>query len=269
MRKAKTTDSVFDLLVKGRDEIIFNLFNMIRTCENATIFTDDRSYIVAQSNEYTPAWVFANDNFDDVTIQEVTPILSDMLRKNSCLKVNGEARYLTKILDQVAKSMDSSYQLHMEMNAYTCYQVKPVKEKGQKIISSTKHLDIMAKLLQEMAYDADCVTVSDEDAANFANAMVNSPNLALWEDEDIVAMAVIANKTNRYARINTVVTERNSRGKGYAGMLVSEMCADLLQDHIIPMLYANISNPYSNAAYVKIGFELQGTINEYRFVNSK
>lgn len=76
-------------------------------------------------------------------------------------------------------------------------------------------------------------------------------------------MAVVAYEDEKTARINTVVTERESRGNGYAGMLVSRMCEDLLEKGVEPMLYADAENPSSNRAYIKTGFEKVGDVTEY------
>lgn len=47
-------------MVTGNDEIVFNLFYLIRNNENAMIYTDGKHYIVAQSNYETPVWVYIN-----------------------------------------------------------------------------------------------------------------------------------------------------------------------------------------------------------------
>ena len=87
----------------------------------------------------------------------------------------------------------------------------------------------------------------------------------LWEDGDIRAMAMIAHIGGGMGRINTVVTERNSRGRGYAGMLTAALCEKLLAQGLTPMLYADAGNPSSNRAYQKIGMEARGQVAEYRW----
>ena len=67
-----------------------------------------------------------------------------------------------------------------------------------------------------------------------------------------------------FTRINTVVTDRSKRGKGYAGMLVSEMCRNEQQNENEIMLYADADNPASNRLYQRIGFEQVGQIAEYK-----
>lgn len=96
--------------------------------------------------------------------------------------------------------------------------------------------------------------------------MIGSHNLSLWKcNDEVCAMAMIAHKTNEIARINSVVTLREKRGNGYAGMLISKICKALIEDNIIPMLYADADNPSSNRAYQKIGFEKVGKVTQYKF----
>ncbi|MBE6752730.1 MAG: GNAT family N-acetyltransferase, partial [Ruminococcaceae bacterium] len=90
-------------------------------------------------------------------------------------------------------------------------------------------------------------------------------NIFLWKDENIVALAMIAHKTDKYARINTVVTDREFRGKGYAKMLIATLTTQLLSEGVVPMLYADANNPTSNAVYQKVGYTYQGEITEFQF----
>ena len=80
-------------------------------------------------------------------------------------------------------------------------------------------------------------------------------------------MALITHRTERYARINTVVTKEACRGKVYGAMLVKAMSDLVLNEGRIPMLYAEADYPSSNRMYQKIGYEKQGEIGEYIFKN--
>ena len=104
----------------------------------------------------------------------------------------------------------------------------------------------------------------EEEAEAFAKSKIGSPDFYLWEDEEqAVAMAQIAHRSARYARINAVGTLTPFRGRGYAGMLVSHLCRAALAEGLIPMLYADADYPSSNRAYQKIGFQSAGEIIEY------
>ena len=153
----------------------------------------------------------------------------------------------------------------LPMNVYACQKLQPLPLRGRAVVPREEHRSVMAALLRQMALDAEGQEVPEAAAADFAQAMVGSDRLLLWEDGDIRAMAMIAHTGGGMGRINTVVTERNSRGRGYAGMLTAALCEKLLAQGLTPMLYADAGNPSSNRAYQKIGMEARGQVAEYRW----
>lgn len=68
MKKIDVNDSVFQKMVTGNDDIVFNLFYLIRNSENAMSYTDGKNYIVAKSNYETPVWVYINGELKDNTV---------------------------------------------------------------------------------------------------------------------------------------------------------------------------------------------------------
>lgn len=265
MRRISGTDSIFDILVKGPDEIIYNLFYLIREDLDSYLVTNDRTYILAQSNAKTPVWIFQNGIPEPEVKEELCEIILEKFHGNNHLKINAKETYITDVLDQVSKQTGKPYTVNMPMNVYACRNVNRLKPHGSLITPGNQHKDRMAELLKEMVYDAEKVSLSDESAYEFANKMVNSDRLFLWENNEVVSMAMIAHRSEKYARINTVVTDKANRGRGYAGMLVSELSSRILSSSRIPMLYADARNPAANKAYQKIGFEKQGEITEFIF----
>lgn len=154
----------------------------------------------------------------------------------------------------------------MPMTAYVCRRVTlPAAFHGEQAAPEPQHQAAMASLLTQLVEDGEGQSIPPQEATRFAQAMTGSDALRLWLDEGrVCAIALIAHRTHAVARINTVVTDRALRGRGYAGMLVAGMCASLLAEGIIPMLYADTRNPASNRAYLKIGFEPVEQVTEYR-----
>ncbi|MEH7353475.1 GNAT family N-acetyltransferase [Neobacillus drentensis] len=79
-------------------------------------------------------------------------------------------------------------------------------------------------------------------------------------------MANISHRTAKYGRINAVFTPIEFRKNGYASALVAELCVILEKEKLVPMLYADISNPASNKVYQNIGFLKSGKITEIEFL---
>ncbi|WP_226887740.1 GNAT family N-acetyltransferase [Paenibacillus polymyxa] len=55
------------------------------------------------------------------------------------------------------------------------------------------------------------------------------------------------------------------RKKGFASAMVSELCCILENEHLVPMLYADLKNSVSNQVYKNIAFEEGGKITDIAF----
>ena len=152
----------------------------------------------------------------------------------------------------------------MAMTAYVCRKPVVPSAKGEMTNPAAEDKQTVADLLVQLVEDGEHSTVPRDGALRFAESVVGSKRVFLWKDGGKTrAMAVVAYEDEKTARINTVVTERENRGNGYAGMLVSRMCENLLAKGVEPMLYADAENPSSNRAYIKTGFEKVGDVTEY------
>ena len=117
-----------------------------------------------------------------------------------------------------------------------------------------------------MVWDLEKRSMYEGEAESFADDIVGSPDMYLWEnDTQVVSMAMIVHRAEKYARINTVFTDPSQRGKGYAGMLVGEVTQKILDEGRIPMLYTEQDNICSNAAYQSIGYILCRELTQFKF----
>lgn len=68
MRTVRGNDAIFDQMIRGKDEIVYNLIFSRREAKNTLLLTDDHSCIITQSREPKPVVVFLNghpaDNCD-------------------------------------------------------------------------------------------------------------------------------------------------------------------------------------------------------------
>ncbi|HEX3078317.1 MAG TPA: hypothetical protein VHQ24_15770 [Lachnospiraceae bacterium] len=214
MRYIMGNDPIFERLISGRYEYVFNLFYLIRSNEDALMITDDCTYIIAQSKRNTPLWIFVNDKANLETEKEIVQIVARQLEEYPKLKVNAEERYITPILNRVSLQTRISYSINMPMNAYACFHVTDIKSKGHMVCPTKEYINDMARLIREMVLDAEKKDIGEQAAINFANSMENSESLHLWKDGKIVSMTRVAHKSNKYARINTVVTEGQKDVRG-------------------------------------------------------
>ena len=254
-------------LLDENERIPMNLFEMILAGKEPFCLSDHESFILCQSNERAPLWLWCRENTAQRAVSAAADALAGRLALNPQLNVDAIPGRSDEILRLAAQKNGLVPQPVMALNAYVCRAAQSPVRRGRMVPPESAHRPVMASLLRQLVEDGEHQTLRDEDAQGFAAAMVGSDKLFLWEDEsgEVCAMAMIAHKTEKTARINTVVTDRAKRGNGYAGMLVASLCETLLPQGVTPMLYADAAYPASNRAYQKIGFEKTGEVTQYRF----
>jgi predicted GNAT family acetyltransferase len=155
----------------------------------------------------------------------------------------------------------------MTMEAYACYELKkPLNVTGILRRAETGDLEIIAEFFAGFSDGAYDVSVDPASQIPAAKRAIESGNLYTWiVDGTPVSMANIAHRSPRNARINAVYTPASLRKRGYASAIVAELCAILESERLIPMLYADSSNPDSNKVYQSIGFVKCGSIVDIKF----
>lgn len=260
--KIKGDDPVVDQLLIGNDRIVFNLVLLLRTQDGARLYTDGKSYLSAQSDASRPLWLYTNGKVSQNAENEITEILSEALRENPCLKINAREGYTESLLLRYAEEHGLRFSKRCTMNAYAVRSVNEISPVGQMIASEAKDIPEIAKLSQIATADDNGGNLSDEEALSFARKHAETGDLFFWRDGEIVSMARVI-RYGKHARINSVVTKREARGKGYAKMLVGEIAKRLLKEGLTPVLYAHADNPSSNRCYLNCGFENYGEICEF------
>lgn len=253
-------------LLDENQRITMNLFSLILSDEGSAAWTDERQFLICQSNPRTPAWAWFAPSADAGAETAGTEIFSGILRACPEAHINLTPGAARRALEAACRQAELVPVKKMAMNAYQCRQVLLPVCTGEAVVPTDADRPDMALLLETLAEDGEHQSIPPEAAQAFARAMVGSSRLLLWKDGgETCAMAMIAHQTPEAGRINTVVTRREKRGRGYAGMLVGTLCQKLLAEGVRPMLYADAAYPSSNRAYQKIGFTKTGEVTEYAF----
>lgn len=263
MYRVYGSNPLLDNLLTEKDRYCFNLFYRIREDAGAFIATDGSTCILAQSNPHTPVWIWLKNSPDEKSRVEISSILRERFSACGRIAVNAYEPYTEALLRSFANSEHAEYRINKRLNVYACPSVHPVQKRGRMLPAAPCYQEEIAQLITVMMRDADLQEPDREEARQYAEGKSVSGSLFLWENEEgkIVSMTDITHRTERYARLNAVVTAREHRGQGYAEMLVSSV-TQLLQDGLTPMLYADAGYPPSNAVYRKIGYVKQGEITE-------
>lgn len=255
-----------DRLLDEEQRITMNLFSLILSDERSAAWTDETQFLICQSNPRTPAWAWFAPNADAAAETAGAAIFTEILQACPEVHVNLTPGPGMQALEAACRQTGLVPVKVMDLNAYQCRQVRLPACSGEAVVPSEEDRPDMALLLETLAEDGEHQSLPPQAAQGFAQAMVGSSQLLLWKDGgETCAMAMLAHQTSEAGRINTVVTRREKRGRGYAGMLVGTLCQRLLAQGVRPMLYADASYPASNRAYQKIGFTKTGEVTEYAF----
>lgn len=267
MRSVENVHPFIKELLPENDKILFNLFYLIAESESAFWVTDDRSYLIGQTNENLPMWIWIGENVDEAARREIEAVIMERLTRNPNLKITADEDKIEALLQKVSYQMNIKYEKQVPMVVYRCDKVvNPKKAAGHMIYSTGQHKEILAKFITGMVFDLEKRSMREGEAEGFAEGTAGSEDLYLWEDEkQVVAMAMIVHRTEEFARVNTVYTDVSQRGKGYAGMLVGEVTQKILDEHRIPMLYTEKDNICSNAVYQRIGYTKCGELTQFLF----
>lgn len=266
MRLVKANDNVFDnLMTEEKSKIVFNLLFQIKNDPSAFIVTNDTSYIFTQDSKRTPNWLFINQELDDSTKEEIIAILSGMVKINPLLRVNGQEQYILPILEELSARLGISFKKEISMSVYFCKEVNKIAAKGQMIAPKEAHRERLKELISSMSKDTDGLLLGADDSEKYISSLIHSHSFFLWENEKVVSMAKIANKSESYARINTIFTDLEERGNGYTTMLVGEISEQLLAEGLTPVIYADSSVETKIEAYKTIGFEKAGDLTQFAF----
>lgn len=108
-----------------------------------------------------------------------------------------------------------------------------------------------------------------EQAQKAAEARLRAGDIFVWEDGQVVSVAMKTRPTRNGISVGLVYTPPELRGRGYATACVGELSRQLLgAGWKFCALFADLANPISNHIYERIGYRPVCDYEEYRFEDS-
>lgn len=258
------------------EKTTFNLITLIMNSENPEYLTDNKTYLICRSSNITPIWIWTSNDISEEKQEEVLEKLDTLLDDDKVLQVTSKEIIFKKIVDKYQEKITRGYfkekDYYLHMVTYKCENpvlTKPII--GKKERPTMDDLETL-KLFKKHDYE-DTLTeeysskVTDEHLLTKTLKHINDPNFYVWKvNERIVATASYVEEAEE-ARISCVFTNRDDRGNGYAGMLVYELCKEIIKKGKIPVIYADYDYLPSNKAYQKIGFKQVGDLYNVKIGN--
>lgn len=254
-----------------QDEVSYNLIHLLAgSPQNLGLKSPDGRMIFAQSPRGN-AWLWISRKVSEDRRQHLLQALVSELKEVTLPGVTGEPDVAEQFASCYAEERRETYRHHMTMESYHAPAVKPPHfVEGTIRQAAAEDTQQVAQFLVGFSEDAYGVRANAASQVETAQRLIQQGGLYLWiAGGKAVSMANVAHRSPRHGRINAVYTPRAERKKGCAGALVADLGLRLLQDGLVPMLYADQANPVSNRLYQHIGFSRCGTISDFKFVNNE
>ena len=168
----------------AEERVCFDLFSLILEREDALCRSDGARYLLAQSREDTPLWGWLAQELPEAAEDEAAACLAESLARCPALHVTLDPGRGQGVLRKAAERSGLTPETVLPMNVYACRKLQPLPLRGRAVVPREEHRPVMAALLRQMALDAEGQEVPEAAAADFAQAMVGSDRLLLWEDGD-------------------------------------------------------------------------------------
>ncbi|NQX44887.1 GNAT family N-acetyltransferase [Paenibacillus tritici] len=260
-------DSVLHSKAFMQEEAEYNLIHLIAGNKEALrIKTPEDDLIFAHAAGFNP-WLWISAEMDAGKRNSLVQQLLENLPDREFPGVTGTPETGRLFAEAYSRRTGKQARVHMLMEAYHCPQVQhPHNVSGRLVQADESYIPVIAEYLARFVEDVFGTESAPENFLGHAKEVTDSGKLRLWIDQGrAVSMANLAHQSFRHGRINEVFTLHEFRKQGYASAVVAELCAELLNSGLTPMLYADAANPDSNKVYQSIGFKRTGSIADLRF----
>lgn len=256
------------------EQVTFSLIPLILTSETLEYYTDGENYLICRSNPDTPIWVWNKDDISNSKLNELLLKLHSMLDEEKVIQITSKDIVFRKIFEIYKDIVVDNYFIqkgnYLQMRAYECNNlIKPKNVIGHKERPTYDDLELLTYFnkcdIEDTLTEEYSSKVTEEQLYETAKKHIENPNFYVWKvDDRIVATAGYTDN-----RIGMVFTNRADRGNGYAGMIIYELCEEIINAGKTPMLYVDADYVASNRAYQKIGFEPVGDLYNLKIGKSK
>ncbi len=227
------------------------------------LLSDGESCLVAQSDPNSPAWVWTRNGISDETLAALLESLEAM-RLARCLSgIVAKGSFIRL----AALAWDAALHRTQRIAVYRMDRLIPKSAPGEYLCGADVPPERAGALLGMLAQE-DGVSLSASVQLEMGEAFSKNRHAFGWRAPDgtIAAIAKRADAGDRFSDVHSVVTDAPYRGCGYAKALLTKVCAQILEEGRVPMLYADPEYPPSNAAYRAIGFTEKARLTALRLI---
>ncbi len=251
-----------------KDIIPFSLIETIK--QNPLILqSDEESFIIAASATYHPMWIWTKDGISSSKIEELLSRLINIAQNFP--------QFLFIAKDDITIKIEKHFEKHgfcpfkkTYMESFECKEIIPAKN-SEVIIEKPTDEDIIevAIALRQNEFEIFGVDAKINVFLPIAAEELRNPYFYIIKEDGIIAsMATGKYEDENHIAVSKVYTKEKYRNKGYAGAIVAHISKIILDKDKTPILYTDKDNPYSNKAYINVGYEKRGSVTRVEMLKN-
>lgn len=248
-----------------KDAAPFSLIEMIKSAATLLV-SDGKSYLVCSMElPGAPDWIWTADDIPPQSLEELATWYA--------ARFTGEKKpfFVSKphVADSLIEKLNPNMFSRIGMEAFECPQIIPPKCSLIPEKATEKDVDIIGRMMGN--FQLDCFgensVIPREECLKRAGEFLENPlSFIIRIDGKPVAMAKSGRESDKHLSVNGVYTIPQYRAQGLAAALVAHISSIILSLGKTPLLYTDLSNPYSNKSYTNVGFLPRGRVDEVRVI---
>lgn len=245
-----------------KDLVAFSLMELIKQSPMLLV-SNEKNFIIGMSAPQMPVWVWTAEGIDCGSRKElVSYFYHKFSGKNSVhfvAKPDAAALLAAPFMER-----RRAVKKVIKMKSYENKKVIPAKNQ-EVLIERPAERDTGEIAVCMANFEKDCLGKESPAEAFFDKARDIRKNpyfFVIRQEGRIAATAQSARETDTHMAINLVYTRPEYRGNGFASALVAHISELILAKGKIPVLYTDLSNPFSNRVYQNIDFVEKGRVED-------
>lgn len=244
------------------DEYVFSTLDRILNYECNLTITDNEKFVICHSCFPYPVWVYLRNDASESEKENVYLIIKETFGFDGEYTFNTSNDFAEFIMNRCKKD-GYEFEVKLDLLAYRCLKtIAPTKNpEGYIRLAAPNEVDIVAKLIKDFREELQLDLLDDETYKIHAINHINKESFFLWIDAngEISGCCTFKDYGDK-SSVGTVYTDPDKRRYGYASQLVYKVTNDVLSRNLTPVLYADKAYGASNKCYMKLGYELMGSI---------
>lgn len=244
------------------DEYIYSTLIRILNYECALTITDGEKFVICHSQNPYPVWIYLHHNATDEEKEQVYSILKDTFGFDGKYSFNTENGLANFIVNR-CKLDGYDIGITLDLLAYRCTKTVPPSKNPEGYIraAALDEVDFTAQLINDFKEELQLDIMNMESYKKTATKHIKNNSFFLWIDKDGKRCGCCTfNDFGDKSAVGTVYTLPDQRRYGYASQLVYKVTNDVLSRGKTAVLYADKAYGPSNKCYMKLGYELMGSI---------